>query len=150
MESAGQQHPGFGIGQLGHQRHGQRCRFNQRQRRRQLVLGGFARRTGRPFGGIGHHRQPLALRAAGVGVDSHRAGHHRAAGQRGVERLPGQVVAHMQPVQPVGGLIGPGTQQQGRGEQQREGDDHDPRDQLTPLVASLSPASGRCPQPAVM
>ena len=141
MESAGQQHPGFRIGQLGDQRHRQRHRVDQRQRRRELVLGGFPRGPRRPLGGVGQRRQPLALRPAPVGVDGDRAGHHRAAGQRAVERLPGQVVAHMQPVQPVGGLVGPGADQQDRGDEHRERDHHEPGDQLATCTFVPDPAT---------
>ena len=133
VESPGEQHPGFGVGQLRDQRRRQRRRIDHRQRRRQLVFGGFARGTRRPFGCVGQCRQPLAVWPAGVGVDGDGARHHRASGQSAVERLPGQVVAHVQPVQPVGGLIGPRTHQHDHGDQHNERNDHYPGDQLTPL-----------------
>ena len=51
------------------------------------------------------NRRPCA--ATAVGVDRDRPRHHRAARQRAVQRLPGQVVADVQPVQPVGGAVSP-------------------------------------------
>jgi hypothetical protein len=127
VEAAGQQHPGLGVGQFGHQCHRQGRRVDQRQRRGQFVLGGLPAAAPGPFGGVGQRGQPLALRSAGVGVDGDGAGHHRAARQRTVERLPTQVVAHVQPVEAVGGLVSPGTDEQHDHQQDRQRDDQHPR-----------------------
>ena len=128
VEATGQQHPRLGIGELGDQRHRQRPRVDESQRRGQLVFGGLPGRSRRPLGGVGQRRQPLAVGASAVRVDGDRTRHHRAPGQRPVERLPGQVVAHVQPVQPVGGLERP------RGDQQQDHDQHGQRDDTTSVI----------------
>ena len=87
---------------------------------------------------------------AAVGVDGDRTRHHRAPGQRAVERLPGQVVADVQPVQPVGGLKRPRADQQEHDSTQRDDRTDDQRvpvdatdatvHQLAPATCTLAPA----------
>ena len=161
VKAPGQQHPRLGIGELGNQRRRQRPRVDESQRRGQLVFRGLPGRSRCSLGGVGQCRQPLAVGASAVRVDGDRTRHHRAPGQRRVEGLPGQVVAHVQPVQPVGGLERPRGDEQDDDDQHGQRDDHDRRDHLpppavplafgraVPLPLSPCPSGGRCPQPAV-
>ncbi len=147
MESAGQHHPGFGIGQLRDQARRPRSRIDQRQRGRQLVLTCF---TGPPWGGFCRVGPRDQLAGLSIGrtterVRRDRAGHHRPAGQRGVQGLPGQVVAHVQAVQPIGRAIPPGAESEQHQQQQDQGGDERkrPRHQLAtctlfPVTATVS------------
>ena len=81
VETAGQQHPRLGVGELGDQRHRQRRRVDERQRRGQFVFGGLPGRSRCSLGGVGQCRQPLAVRPAPVRVDGDRPGHDRTPGQ---------------------------------------------------------------------
>ncbi len=146
MEPPGQQHPGLGIGQFGYQRRGQSAHVYRCQRRRQLILDGLAGRARRPVGGVGERDQPPALghRGRGLPISLRRdgTGHHRAPAQRAVERLPGQVVANVQSVQPVGGLERPRDDQRKYHDHQhaeRQGDGQ-LRAHVISRVASLLPA----------
>ena len=130
VESAGQQHAGFGVGQLGDQTHRQRRRIDHRQRGRELVFRVLARMPGRVFRRVGQRRQPLALGIAAVGVGRDRTRHHRAARQHTVQRLPGQVIADVQPVQPVCGVVCPRADNGKHQDQQRDGCYNQPRHQL--------------------
>ena len=129
VKPAGQQHPRLGVGQLGNQAGRQSRRVNYRQRRRKRVFAGLTRVPGGGFRGVGQRGQPPALRRAAIGIDRYRARHHRAPRQRPVESLPGQVVADVQPVQPVGRLIGPGAQYRQQPNEHGDADDQ-PRHQL--------------------
>ncbi|CAG6990579.1 hypothetical protein PICSAR154_02787 [Mycobacterium avium subsp. paratuberculosis] len=142
VEAAGQQHPGLGVGQLGDQPGRQRRRVDGGQRGRQLVLTRLAGGPGRGLGGVGQRRQPAPLGGTAVGVDRHGARHHRAPGQRAIERLPGQVVADVQPVQPIGGPVRPDADHRQHRDQDRDAD-HQPCHQLAtstlaPVAATVS------------
>src|SRR5262249_39126581 len=74
------------------------------------------------FGGVGQRGQPPAPLARAVRCGGHCAGHHGSSGQCGVERLPGQVVADVEPVEPVRGLVRPDRRPKDDDQQQRGGD----------------------------
>ena len=141
VEATGQQHPRLGIGQFGDQRGRQGRRVNQGQCRGQLVLRGLPPRSRSAFSGVGQRGQPLARRPAAVGVDGHRSGDDGTSGEDAIECLPGQVIAHVQPVEPVGGLERPGSDQQQGHEQHRQRDDDDPGDQLATCTFAPAPAT---------
>ena len=141
MEATGQQHPRLGVGELGDQRHRQRPRVDEGQRRGQLVFGGLTGGSLCALGGVGQCGQSLAVRASAVRLDGDRTRHHRPPGQRPVERLPRQVIPDVQPVQPVGGLIGPRRNEQDDDGQHRQRNDHDPRDQLATCTFAPDPAT---------
>gem|GEM_PF-3690736 len=147
MESAGQHHPGFGVGQLRDQARRHRSRINQRERGRQLVLTRF---TGPPWGGfrrVGPRDQlpGLSISRTTERVGRDCASHHGPAGQRGIEGLPGQVVADVQAVQPIGGAKPPGAESEQHQQQEDQRDDKRkrPRHQLAtctlfPVTATVS------------
>ena len=148
VEPPGQQHPCLGVGQLGDQRRPQHRGVDHGQLRRQLVLGDLAGRPRRPLGGVGQRRQPAAPLAGAVRVGGHCACHHRAPGQRGVQRLPRQVVTDVQPVQPGRGLVGPRGDGEHEHHQQRRAEHH-PRHQLAtstlaPVAATVSYTRAIC------
>ena len=147
MESAGQHHPGFGVGKLRDQGRRPRSRIDQRQRGRQLVLTRFTALPWGSFCRVGPRDQlaGLSISRTAERVGRNRAGHHRPAGQRGVQGLPGQVVPDVQAVEPIGGAITPGGESEQHQQQKDHGDDERkrPRHQLAtctlfPVTATVS------------
>jgi hypothetical protein len=144
VEPAGQQHARLGVGEFGDQWQRHRRRVHQRQFGGQVVLGVLPAGPRGTFGDVGQCGQPLPGRTGPVGVGRHGAGHHGTAGECAVERLPGQVVAHVQSVQPVGGLVGPHATDRQHEKYECRDDDEDPTERhpatwtFTPAPATVS------------
>ena len=107
METTGQQHAGLGVGEFSDQCHRNRRRIDTLERCGQFVLAGLPGWSRCPLGRARQSGQSFALRTSAIGVGGDGAGHDCTPGQRGIQCLPGQVIADMEPIQPIGGLEGP-------------------------------------------
>ncbi|SIE25195.1 Uncharacterised protein [Mycobacteroides abscessus subsp. abscessus] len=102
VKASRDQHARLGIGELGHQSRPQPVRVDGGQRGGELVFGVFAPVT---FGTFGFRRQLDQLLV--LECVPYRTCDDGATSQRSIECLPGQVTAHVQPVQAVGHQVGP-------------------------------------------